>query len=89
MIKDLVKTLSCDNQELQMHCASAIFKVAFFFFSSLHTVSHLGPLVMKKMNKNRIKGIKHLPNLAQTVEGVNIHFDCLFCSAVCRRQANP
>uniref|UniRef100_A0A668AFR1 Outer dynein arm docking complex subunit 2 n=1 Tax=Myripristis murdjan TaxID=586833 RepID=A0A668AFR1_9TELE len=28
MIKDLVKTLSCDNQELQMHCASAIFKCA-------------------------------------------------------------
>ncbi|XP_065098884.1 outer dynein arm-docking complex subunit 2 [Paramisgurnus dabryanus] len=28
MIKDLVKNLSCDNQELQMHCASAIFKCA-------------------------------------------------------------
>lgn len=27
MIEDLVKNLSCDNQELQMHCASAIFKV--------------------------------------------------------------
>ncbi|RXN05799.1 armadillo repeat-containing 4 [Labeo rohita] len=26
MIEDLVKNLSCDNQELQMHCASAIFK---------------------------------------------------------------
>uniref|UniRef100_A0A8C2C1K6 Armadillo repeat-containing protein 4-like n=1 Tax=Cyprinus carpio TaxID=7962 RepID=A0A8C2C1K6_CYPCA len=28
MIEDLVKNLSCDNQELQMHCASAIFKCA-------------------------------------------------------------
>ncbi|XP_076856086.1 outer dynein arm-docking complex subunit 2 isoform X2 [Brachyhypopomus gauderio] len=28
MIKDLVKNLNCDNQELQMHCASAIFKCA-------------------------------------------------------------
>ncbi|XP_056155767.1 outer dynein arm-docking complex subunit 2 isoform X2 [Lampris incognitus] len=28
MIKDLVKNLSCDNPELQMHCASAIFKCA-------------------------------------------------------------
>lgn len=28
MIKDLVKNLSSDNDELQMHCASAIFKVA-------------------------------------------------------------
>ena len=28
MIEDLVKNLSCENQELQMHCASAIFKVA-------------------------------------------------------------
>ena len=27
MIKDLVKNLSSDNDELQMHCASAIFKV--------------------------------------------------------------
>lgn len=29
MIEDLVKNLSCDNEELQMHCASAIFKVRF------------------------------------------------------------
>ncbi|KAI4892456.1 hypothetical protein NFI96_000741 [Prochilodus magdalenae] len=28
MIEDLVKNLNCDNQELQMHCASAIFKCA-------------------------------------------------------------
>ncbi|XP_046709010.1 outer dynein arm-docking complex subunit 2 isoform X2 [Silurus meridionalis] len=28
MIEDLVKNLSCDNQELQTHCASAIFKCA-------------------------------------------------------------
>ncbi|KAM9462528.1 outer dynein arm-docking complex subunit 2 [Clarias gariepinus] len=28
MIEDLVRNLSCDNQELQMHCASAIFKCA-------------------------------------------------------------
>ncbi|XP_030631664.1 armadillo repeat-containing protein 4 isoform X2 [Chanos chanos] len=28
MIEDLVKNLSCNNQELQMHCASAIFKCA-------------------------------------------------------------
>ncbi|XP_062377092.1 outer dynein arm-docking complex subunit 2 [Sardina pilchardus] len=28
MVEDLVKNLSCDNQELQMHCASAIFKCA-------------------------------------------------------------
>ncbi|XP_074549652.1 outer dynein arm-docking complex subunit 2 [Halichoeres trimaculatus] len=28
MIKDLVKNLSSDNEELQMHCASAIFKCA-------------------------------------------------------------
>ncbi|XP_036376548.1 armadillo repeat-containing protein 4 [Megalops cyprinoides] len=28
MIEDLVKNLSCDNHELQMHCASAIFKCA-------------------------------------------------------------
>lgn len=28
MIKDLVKNLSSDNDELQMHCANAIFKVA-------------------------------------------------------------
>lgn len=27
MIKDLVKNLSSDNDELQMHCANAIFKV--------------------------------------------------------------
>lgn len=27
MIKDLVKNLSRDNEELQMHCANAIFKV--------------------------------------------------------------
>lgn len=27
MIKDLVKNLSSDNDKLQMHCASAIFKV--------------------------------------------------------------
>lgn len=27
MIKDLVINLSSDNDELQMHCASAIFKV--------------------------------------------------------------
>lgn len=36
MIKDLVKNLSSDNDELQMHCANAIFKVAteisFFYF---------------------------------------------------------
>lgn len=30
MIKDLVKNLSSDNDELQMHCASAIFKVPVF-----------------------------------------------------------
>uniref|UniRef100_A0A4W5P4D9 Outer dynein arm docking complex subunit 2 n=1 Tax=Hucho hucho TaxID=62062 RepID=A0A4W5P4D9_9TELE len=28
MIEDLVKNLNCDNHELQMHCASAIFKCA-------------------------------------------------------------
>ncbi|XP_072516547.1 outer dynein arm-docking complex subunit 2 [Salminus brasiliensis] len=28
MIEDLVKNLKCENQELQMHCASAIFKCA-------------------------------------------------------------
>ena len=28
MIEDLVKNLRSDNQELQMHCASAIFKVS-------------------------------------------------------------
>lgn len=30
MIKDLVKNLSSDSDELQMHCASAIFKVLLF-----------------------------------------------------------
>lgn len=30
MIKDLVKNLNSDNDELQMHCASAIFKVPVF-----------------------------------------------------------
>lgn len=30
MIKDLVRNLSSDNDELQMHCASAIFKVPCF-----------------------------------------------------------
>lgn len=28
MIKDLVRNLSSDNDELQMHCSSAIFKVS-------------------------------------------------------------
>ncbi|CBY18285.1 unnamed protein product [Oikopleura dioica] len=28
MVQDLVTNLNCDNQELQMHCASAIFKCA-------------------------------------------------------------
>jgi hypothetical protein len=28
MIKDLVRNLSSESQELQMHCASAIFKCA-------------------------------------------------------------
>lgn len=31
MIKDLVKLLSRNNDELQMHCASAIFKVLDLF----------------------------------------------------------
>jgi hypothetical protein len=30
MVKDLVTNLNRDNEELQMHCASAIFKVAVF-----------------------------------------------------------
>ena len=32
MVKDLVTNLNRDNEELQMHCASAIFKVAVFGF---------------------------------------------------------
>ena len=31
-MKDLVTNLNRDNEELQMHCASAIFKVAVFGF---------------------------------------------------------
>lgn len=36
MIEDLVRNLSCDNQELQMHCASAIFKVIIQQLLQLH-----------------------------------------------------
>ena len=32
MIEDLVKNLKSENAELQMHCASAIFKVKVTFF---------------------------------------------------------
>lgn len=32
MIKDLVKNLSSDNDELQMHCVSTIFKVTITHF---------------------------------------------------------
>lgn len=36
MIEDLVRNLKSENQELQMHCASAIFKVgATFCFGGL------------------------------------------------------
>ena len=35
MIKDLVKNLSNDNNELQMHCANAVFKVPVFPTSTL------------------------------------------------------
>lgn len=35
MIKDLVENLSSDNDELQMHCANAIFKVPVFHTSAL------------------------------------------------------
>jgi hypothetical protein len=34
MIEDLVKNLRSTNQELQMHCANAIFKVKLFIYSS-------------------------------------------------------
>lgn len=37
MVKDLVKNLSSDNEELQMLCASAIFKVLGFLSSALHS----------------------------------------------------
>lgn len=33
MIEDLVKNLRSFNHELQMHCANAIFKVIYFFFT--------------------------------------------------------
>ena len=35
MIEDLVKNLNSENQELQMHCASAIFKVSWGLFHSV------------------------------------------------------
>ena len=35
MIEDLVKNLKTDNQELEMHCANAIFKVFFNNFNDL------------------------------------------------------
>ncbi len=38
MIKDLVKNLSSDNDELQMHCASAIFKVPVFYYEKMNTL---------------------------------------------------
>lgn len=44
MIRDLVKNLSSDNDELQMHCASAIFKVPVF-----HT-----PAIVSERNEQRV-----------------------------------
>ena len=37
MIEDLVKNLKSSNQELEMHCANAIFKVKYlcFFFKTI------------------------------------------------------
>lgn len=46
MIKDLVKNLSSDNDELQMHCASAIFKV------SVLLASALSPHMLRSGKKN-------------------------------------
>lgn len=70
MVKDLVRNLFSDNDELQMHCASAISKVPYFF------VCVLDPL------DNKGCGLKEFYN------NINIALTSLFCSAVCRGQAN-
>ena len=47
MIEDLVKNLKSENQELQMHCASAIFKVS---RSALHNSSILQNTIIIMLN---------------------------------------
>ncbi len=39
MIEHLVRGLKTENAELQQHCASAIFKVKYTVFCSIHTMS--------------------------------------------------
>jgi len=58
MVKDLVKNLSNGNDELQMHCASAIFKVLAFLFCVQWVPFFFASYLCKKQilkNKNGLK----------------------------------